>query len=153
MADSIAGGKIEATDADVPERPRVLVVDDDPAMGTFLASRLGKYGVDTLHASDAVHAFRIACKERPSVIVTDNYMPNGDAQYLLYRLRSSPATESIPVFVISGRPLSEITQHILRREICGRPGAAQVFKKSFDTDELFGALQKFCGFEKNRTPD
>jgi hypothetical protein len=43
-----------------------------------------------------------------------------------------------------------MTQHILRREICGRPGAAQVFKKSFDTDELFGALQKFCGFDKDR---
>jgi CheY-like chemotaxis protein len=150
MAERIAGVDIEPAGEDVPERPRVLVVDDDPAMGKFLASRLAKYGVDTLLASDAVHGFRVACKEKPCVIIADNYMPNGDAQYLLYRLRSAPATETIPVFVISGRPLGEMTQHILRREICGRPGAAQVFKKSFDTDELFGALQKFCGFDKDR---
>jgi CheY-like chemotaxis protein len=150
MADRIAGGDIEPSGEDIPERPRVLVVDDDPDMGRFLASRLGKHGVDTLLASDAVHGFHVACKERPCVIITDNFMPNGDARYLLYRLRGTAATENIPVFVLSGRVIDEATEQILRREICGRPGAAQVFRKSFDTDELFGALQKFCGFDNNR---
>ena len=88
-------------------------------------------------------------KEKPTVIITDNFMPNGDAQYLLHRLRSAPATENIPVFVISGRVLNEATEQILRREISGHPGAAKIFKKSFDTSELFGALQKFCSFDKN----
>ena len=114
----------------------------------FLASRLGKYGIDTLYASNALHAFRIACKARPTVIITDNFMPNGDAQYLLYRLRSTPATENIPVIVMSGQPLGELTEQSLRRDICGHPGAAQVFKKSFDTVELFETLRKYCGFEK-----
>ena len=148
MARTIGNQEMQTTGAAVGERPRVLVVDDDPAIQQFLASRLGKFGVDTLYASDAVHGFRIACKARPSVIITDNFMPDGDAQYLLHRLRSTPATENIPVFVISGRPLDELTEQILRREISGRPGAAQIFTKSFDTTELFGALQKFCSFEK-----
>jgi hypothetical protein len=38
----------------------------------------------------------------------------------------------------------------LKRAICGRPGALRVFTKSFDTHELFEALQKFCGFQKHR---
>jgi CheY-like chemotaxis protein len=76
-------------------------------------------------------------------------MPDGDAQYLLYRLRSTPATENIPVFVISGRRLSELTEQGLKRAICGRPGALRVFTKSFDTHELFEALQKYCGFAKH----
>jgi CheY-like chemotaxis protein len=147
MADQIVEQEMQSTGAEVHERPRVLVVDDDPAIHNFLASRLGKFGIDTLYASDAVHGFRIACKEHPSVIITDNYMPDGDAKYLLHRLRSTPTTENIPVFVISGRPLDETTAQTLRREIGGRPGAARIFKKSFDTDELFGALKKFCAFE------
>jgi CheY-like chemotaxis protein len=77
-------------------------------------------------------------------------MPDGDAQYLLCRLRSTPATENIPVFVISGRQLSELTEQTLKREINGRPGALRVFRKSFDTQELFQALQKYCSFEKHR---
>ena len=151
MAGQIEGQEMQATGPEVHERP--LVIDDDPAIQKFIASRLGKYGIDTLYASDAVHGYRMACKERPSVIITDNYIPDGDAQYLLHRLRSTPATASIPVFVISGRPLDEITQQTLKRDICGQHGAAHIFKKSFDTAELFAALKQFCAFETNNVPN
>jgi CheY-like chemotaxis protein len=89
---------------------------------------------------------RIAAKAHPSVIITDHYMPNGDAHYLLARLRSSAETANIPVIVISARELDENTVQLLQRDICGRPGAAHIFKKSFDTDELFGAVKKYCSF-------
>ncbi len=149
LADKIGALESQAMDTDIPQHPRVLVVDDDPDIENFLASRLAKYGIDTLYAPDAVQGFRMACKDKPSVIITDNYMPDGDAQYLLYRLRSSAMTADIPVFVISARKLSELTEQTLRRSIAGRPGAAQIFRKSFDTEELFNALKKFCGFEKH----
>lgn len=150
LAGKFGGLDMPSMDNDVPQRPRVLVVDDDPDIETFLASRLGKYGVDTLYAPDATQGYRIACKEKPSVIIADNFMPDGDAQYLLYRLRSTPATETIPVFVISGRAISEPVAQSLKRAIAGRPGALQVFRKSFDTAELFEALQKYCGFTRHR---
>jgi CheY-like chemotaxis protein len=112
MADKIGALESQAMDTDIPQHPRVLVVDDDPDIENFLAS-------------------------------------DGDAQYLLYRLRSSAMTADIPVFVISARKLSELTEQTLRRSIAGRPGAAQIFRKSFDTEELFNAMKKFCGFEKH----
>ena len=152
LATQIEEVEMQSPGGEVHERPRVLVIDDDPAIQQFLASRLSKYSIDTLYASDAVHGFRMASKEIPSVIITDNYMPDGDAQYLLHRLRSTPATAKIPVFIISGKPLDEITEQNLRREISGHPGAAQVFKNSFDTDELFGALKKICAFETHHVP-
>jgi CheY-like chemotaxis protein len=138
-----------AIDTEVPQHSRVLVVDDDPDYETFLASRLSKYGVETLYAPDATHGFRIACKEKPTVIICDNYMPDGDAQHLLHRLRSKPATENIPVIVVSGKAVNDLTEQTLRREICNHPGALRVFAKSFDTKELFDVLQKFCGFERH----
>ncbi len=153
MAHRIEEKETRTTGTEVHERPRVLVVDDDPAVEKFLGSRLDKFGIDTLYAADAVHAFRVASREHPSVIVADNYMPNGDAQYLLHRLRGSNSTAGIPVIVISGRAIDEIDELTLRREIRGHPGAARVFKKSFDTDELFGALRKFCAFETKLAPD
>jgi CheY-like chemotaxis protein len=75
-------------------------------------------------------------------------MPNGDAQYLLTRLRTTAATANIPVIVLSGLRLNEVTEQCLKREICGHPGATQILKKSQDTYELFEALKKFCGFER-----
>jgi len=148
MAGEISAWTMSAKGTEVHERPRVLVVDDDPAIQHFFTSRFDEVGVDTLYASDAVHGFRIACRERPSVVIADNFMPDGDAQYLLYRLRSSPATDRIPVFVISGRKLDARTMEALRRDIRGRPGAARIFKKSFDTKELFDALKKYCAFDR-----
>jgi CheY-like chemotaxis protein len=148
MISKIAGLELQSKNAEVHQRPRVLLIDDDQAMHQFLASRLNKLGVDVLYASDAVHGFRIASKLRPSAIITDHFMPDGDAKYLLFRLRSNAATQNIPVIVISGRALDEVTRQGLRREICGRPGAAHIFEKSFDTHELFDALQSFFSFEK-----
>jgi len=147
MADRIAQQTTRPTGSKVRERPRVLIVDDDPGMQALLASRLAKCGVDTLYAADATQGHRIACKERPSVVIVDYLMPNGDARYLIGKLRTTKATMNIPVFVMSEHPLDETTKRDLLRDIGGRPGAAQIFMKSLAPDELFGALQKYCSFD------
>jgi CheY-like chemotaxis protein len=147
MADSIRNLEKDSSTAETRTRPRVLLIDDDPDIATFLSSRLGKRGVDLLYASDAVQGYRVACKEGPSVIISDYFMPDGDAHYLLGRLRGTPVTEKIPVFVMSGRRLDEPTEQRLKRDICGGPGAAHIFMKSFDTTDLFDALQRVCAFE------
>jgi len=151
MAEKINGLAMPPMGADVRARPRVLIVDDDRDVEIFYSSRLRKLGVDTLYASDGMQGYRMACKDRPSAIISDCFMQNGDAHYLLSRLRTTPGMENIPVFVISGPRLDPLTEQKLGREICGRPGAARIFRKSFDTDELFGALQAVCGFEVNLT--
>lgn len=138
--------------AELARRPLVLVVDDDPDFERFLASRLAKYGVDTIYAPGATQACRMAGKERPNVIIADNYMPDGDALFLLNRLRATPATAAIPVFVISARKLNALEEQALMREIFRRPGALHVFRKSFETDALFDALRKFCSFKKTAAP-
>jgi CheY-like chemotaxis protein len=127
-------------------RPRVLVVDGDPEIGKFIASRLDKHGVDTLLAHDSLQAYRIARKEEPSVIVSDYLLPNGDVHYLLWRLRSAPETDRTPVLVMTEKPLDLATQATLQREVSGRPGATLILQKSLETDELFTAIQKYCAF-------
>lgn len=150
MADRIKKLDQQPMRAEMRERTRVLVIDDDPAVKQFLSSRLDKCGVELLFASDIGRGFRMACREAPSVIVSDYFLPNGGIPYLMSRLRTTPETENIPVFVLTGRDLGEITEQSLMREVCGKPGVVRIFRKSFDTNELFGALQKVCGFENNR---
>jgi CheY-like chemotaxis protein len=128
-------------------RVRILVVDDDPDVAKFLASRLRKCGVDMLYAFDGSQGYKMACKEQPSVILTDYFMPNGDANYLLWRLRSTAETAKIPVFVMSARPLDEVTQANVQRDVCGHRGAERIFKKPLDMDDLLSALQKYCALE------
>jgi CheY-like chemotaxis protein len=149
MAGRIRQSGAQALAPAVRKRPRVLLVDDDNDINRFLASRLEKCGLDMQYASDAQQGYRMACRDEPAVIVTDYFMPNGDAQYLLTRLRTTAATANIPVIVLSGRRLNGVTEQSLRREICGHPGATQILTKSHDTYALFEALKKFCGFERD----
>jgi CheY-like chemotaxis protein len=150
MADGFKELQQPPRGAEMRERPRVLVIDDEPAIKQHLSSRLDKCGVELLFASDIGQGYRMACRQMPSVIISDYFLPNGGIPYLLSRLRTTPATENIPVMVLTGRDLDEITQQSLMREVCGKPGVAQIFRKSFDPAELFEALQKLCGFEYNR---
>ena len=133
--------------ARVSQRPRVLIVDDDADLGTFLCNRLNKCGVDALFAPDGIAGYRMARSERPAVVISDYFMPSGDALYLLWKLRSSPVTEAIPFFIMSGRKLDEASKINIQREICGRPGAIRIFTKPLDMDEMLSAAQKFCALD------
>ena len=150
MAERIKFMPLQRSGAEMRERPRVLLIDDDVSMEIFLSSRLDKCGVELLCASSIGEGYRMACRELPSVILSDYFLPNGGVPYLLSRLRTTPVTEDIPVFVLTGRSLDEPTKWRLLQEVCGKPGVAQIFRKSFNIDELFMALQKSCGFEHNR---
>ena len=150
MAEQIKELQEQSTGAEMRERPRVLVIDDDFMIMEFLSSRLDKCGVKLLFALDIAQGYRLAYRETPSVIISDYFLPNGGVPYLLSRLRTTPVTQNIPVFVLTGRNLDEITQQSLMREVCGKPGVVRIFEKAFDTDELFAAMQKLCGFEYNR---
>jgi CheY-like chemotaxis protein len=132
---------------EVRRRPRVLLVDDDNDVNRLLSSGLAKCGIDVTYARDAAQGFRMACSDEPVAIVTDYFMPNGDASYLLARLRATKATARIPVIVMSGRELNDEIVRRLRREICGNPGAAHILSKSADISTLFETLQQYCGFE------
>ena len=107
MADQISEVGNRSVGSSEPSRSRVLVVDADPEFGKLLSSRLAKRGVEMLYAADAQHGLRIASKDQPSVIVAAYDMPNGDAQYLLSKLRTTPETLNIPVFVLSETRLDQ----------------------------------------------
>jgi CheY-like chemotaxis protein len=131
---------------EVRKRPRVLLVDDDIGVKKFFFRRFEKLGAELLYAADGMRGFWMARREEPTVIVSDYCMPYGNAEYLLTRLRNVPETRSIPVIVQSGRCLNDSIKQRLRQQICGQPGATRILQKSFDTGELFDALQRFCGF-------
>jgi CheY-like chemotaxis protein len=131
--------------------PRVLLVDDDIGVKKMFFQRFAKLGAELIYAADATQGYWKARREQPTVIVADYCMPNGDAEYLLGKLRSTQETRSIPVIVQSGRRLNDRIKRRLHQDIDGQPGAARVLQKSFDPRELYEALQRLCGFAG--TPD
>ena len=149
QADAIERSKNPAADIELRKHPRILLVDDDIHIKKFFFNRFEKLGAELLYAADGVRGFWMARHQEPTVIVADYMMRNGDAEYLLTRLRGTPQTQNIPVIVHTGRRLDEVAKQRLRRPIGGWPGAARILRKSIDTSALSEALLRLCGFARD----
>jgi CheY-like chemotaxis protein len=82
--------------------PRILVVDDEPDQRFLLRrifERAGHQVADACHGAAALRAVR---DSPPDLVVTDIMMPVMDGVELIRRLRSEPATATIPVLAASG---------------------------------------------------
>ena len=80
----------------------VLVVDDNADMRTYLVRLLSPiWRVRT--CADGAEALAAVAEEQPDVVVTDVMMPRVDGFELLRRLRAEPATQGIPVVMLTAR--------------------------------------------------
>ena len=82
------------------KQPRLLVIDDEPALGEYIASAAKECGYDPVLTSDD-RQFRDAfIAERPDVVALDLGMPGMDGVELL-RFLADEKFEA-PVLIISG---------------------------------------------------
>jgi DNA-binding response OmpR family regulator len=90
-----------------PARPKILCIDDDPAITMAIRLRLDCYEVDVLTATDGADGMWMAMNEQPEVIITDLRMPNGDGDYVVECLKGRSDTSEIPVIALTGRSDNE----------------------------------------------
>src|SRR6218665_3812970 len=89
-------------DNDLPEQPRVLLVDDDEVNLLLTAIALRERGFDITEASGGEQALRMMAEWSPDVIVLDAMMPDIDGFDTCRRLREMPGFESTPVLMLTG---------------------------------------------------
>jgi len=88
----------------MPNRPKILIVDDQASTRTLIAEALaGDRDVVVLQASDGAGAHRIMQENRPDVIVCDVQMQPVDGLSFLKKLRTDkdPALQRIPVIIMT----------------------------------------------------
>ncbi|HNU84106.1 MAG TPA: response regulator, partial [Thermoanaerobaculia bacterium] len=76
----------------MPRRPRLLVVDDDPAIREGLCEELEAAGYDTLAAADGERARELFLAEEPDLVLTDLAMPRLDGFGLVRAIRRTHRT-------------------------------------------------------------
>ncbi|HWT79018.1 MAG TPA: response regulator [Candidatus Methylomirabilis sp.] len=82
--------------------PKVLVVDDEEDIVTYLVAVLEDNGFRAVGESKATAVLDTIHKERPDLILLDIMMP-GQSGLSLYRaIRKDSETADVPVFIISG---------------------------------------------------
>ena len=82
-------------------RERILVVDDNADMRSYLRQLLRDWDVET--AGNGAAALEQVRTSPPDLVVTDVMMPELDGLALLAALRADPRTSTIPVLMVSAR--------------------------------------------------
>ena len=81
-------------------RPRVLVVDDEPQILRFLKPGLSAGGFDVIAAGTAAEAVKSAATMAPDVILLDLGLPDKDGKEVIREIR---VWSSVPIIVLSAR--------------------------------------------------
>jgi CheY-like chemotaxis protein len=115
--------------------PCILVVDDEPPIASFVVAVLAEEGYRTLLAPDGRQALLVAREQRPDFVLADLMMPHMDGAALCRALKADPATQTIPVALMS----AAVSRH-------GEAfGADALLPKPFELDDLLALVERFVG--------
>jgi|GEM_PF-808543 len=84
-----------------PERPLVLVIEDEVAIARLIAKYIEKMGYRAVTAYSAREGFDQAIRLKPDLITLDVLMPDLDGFALIQQLKAHPETAHIPVIFLS----------------------------------------------------
>jgi len=121
------------TNRDAPGK--VLVVDDDPEIVTFLSTLLELEGIESSVATSAAAALEQLQQGRPDLVLLDIAMPDRDGIDLCKELKSDPRLAEVPVFVVSARPGKDVVDRALAA------GAEEFIRKPFENAELISRIR------------
>ena len=87
---------------DLPEQPRVLLVDDDEVNLLLTCVALREKGFTLTEATSGEAAIRVLADWLPDIVVLDALMPGLDGFATCRELRTLPGFESLPVLMLTG---------------------------------------------------
>jgi two-component system KDP operon response regulator KdpE len=123
------------------DRPRILVVDDEPQLTRVLRTGLTSRGYDVRVAADGLAGFEAFNDWHPDLVITDLAMPNVDGLELCRRLRG---VSQVPIIVLSAKGEEKTKVEALDL------GADDFVTKPFGIDELLARVR--ASLRRAQTP-
>ena len=124
---------------------KVLVVDDDPDVRTFIVTVLEENNYIPIVAHDGVEGLKKIEEENPDLITLDVLMPRGSGIRLYRTLKTDLSFKNIPVIMLTGIALKSFlrSQKVLS-EFKGEKVPVPEFylEKPVEPEELIEAIRK-----------
>lgn len=114
---------------------RALIIDDSPTVVAALRKVLRSAGYETREALDAEHGLTLIDQDPPELIFLDIILPGMNGFNALRTIRKMPASQHIPVIMISGN------EHATEQFYADRIGADDFMKKPFSRHEIFARIE------------
>jgi len=114
---------------------KILVVDDEADIRTYLTTVLDEAGYEVLVAENGNEALELAKSEKPALVILDLLMPKKTGTDFYRRMQRDKSIAETPVIVVSavaGRHLAV-------------DKAVAVFDKPINPEEFLAAVQQAIG--------
>jgi PAS domain S-box-containing protein len=89
------------------DRPRILLVEDDPSLGAIMRALFGRHGVQARQALNGREALEMCRDVPPDLILLDLLLPDVDGFALAKELNAGPHLKHIPLVVYSALELDD----------------------------------------------
>lgn len=131
-------------ETDEEEKPKVLLVEDNRDMRSYIKSLLAdRYSIT--EAANGVHAFEKLESLTPDLIISDVMMPEMDGFTFLEKLRAGDQESTIPVIMLTAR--AEENDRLKALTI----GVDDYLTKPFVSEELLVRVQNIIHNSQNRS--
>ncbi|WP_457551740.1 response regulator [Desulfobacula sp.] len=127
---------------------KVLVVDDDPDVRSFVVTVLEENQYIPLVAQDGVEGMEMILKEKPDLVILDVLMPRGSGIRLYRKLKTDEALNQIPVIMFTGIALRSFlkSQKVLDEFNGGEVPKPDIYlEKPIEPEDLAAAIKKKLG--------
>jgi two-component system phosphate regulon response regulator PhoB len=127
---------------------KVLVVDDDPDVRSFVVTVLEENQYMPLVAQDGVEGLEVIEKELPDLVILDVLMPRGSGIRLYRKLKTDDNLKQIPIIMFTGIALRSFlkSQKVLDEFKGGEVPKPDIYlEKPVEPEELVAAIKKKLG--------
>ena len=134
----------ELDQAEVPPVKKILIVDDEPDIVSYLEMILQDSGYETLVAKNGNQAWELVRQETPDLVTLDISMPEASGTRFYKDLKTDPDLSSTPVFIVTavtgfGGDERGYEKFISRGRLV--PAPEGFFPKPIDREEFLAAVE------------
>jgi CheY-like chemotaxis protein len=126
--------------ADTDNNRKILVVDDDSSIRSYLSQLLDKHGYQVLEAEDGKQCLELAKAEIPDLIIMDVFMPEMSGGVTAHRLSENMVTSGIPIIFLTSMINEEQEMEVENFE-----GSYVFLSKPIDNNKLFAEITRALG--------
>lgn len=121
-------------------KKKILIVDDEEDIRTYLSTLLTDQGYDTLLAKDGEEAWKQVEASPPDLITLDISMPEKSGVKFYRDLKADPRWKRIPIVIVTGVS-GDFQKFISTRQQVPPPEG--YLSKPIDQTEILGLIKKF----------
>lgn len=116
---------------------KLLLCDDELHILRAAEFKFRRAGFEVRCAVDGQEGWELIQEETPDLLITDYQMPRLDGLGLIERVRSCPATQEMPVIMLSAKGFE-----LSSEELTERYGITEIVHKPFSPRELLKNAQE-----------